>query len=154
MFDRRKLLKSNKLTIAIILLAVVLTLIPIAYSKLFSKTDSDSKIETALYILNTDYYEKEVKLDDENFLEFALRYNYKNQVSLHISKFYQAKGKEYASTNGMGKSRILEEVPVKRKSINNLIKFTKDLNDEKLLEINKNTKMATGYGLIESSENF
>ena len=64
MFDRRKLLKSNKLTIAIILLAVVLTLIPIAYSKLFSKTDSDSKIETALYILNTDYYEKEVKLDE------------------------------------------------------------------------------------------
>ena len=51
MFDRRKLLKSNKLTIAIILLAVVLTLIPIAYSKLFSKTDSDSKIETALYVL-------------------------------------------------------------------------------------------------------
>ena len=97
---------------------------------------------------------KEVKLDDENFLEFTLRYNYKNQVSLHISKFYQAKGKEYASTNGMGKSRILEEVPVKRKSINNLIKFTKDLNDEKLLEINKNTKMATGYGLIESSDNF
>ena len=69
MFDRRKLLKSNKLTIAIILLAVVLTLIPIAYSKLFSKTDSDSKIETALYILNTDYYEKEVKLESIKLIE-------------------------------------------------------------------------------------
>lgn len=77
MFDRRKLLKSNKLTIAIILLAVVLTLIPIAYSKLFSKTDSDSKIETALYILNTDYYEKEVKLDELVPSDTPYVYNFK-----------------------------------------------------------------------------
>ena len=64
MFDRRKLLRSNKLTIAIILLAVILTLIPIAYSKLFSKNDSDAKIETAFYILNADYYEKNIHLDN------------------------------------------------------------------------------------------
>lgn len=112
--------------------------------------------------LDIDYYiyhnEKtlirKVTIDDENFLEFALRYNYKNQVSLHISKFYQEKGKPYASTSGLGKSKVLEETQAKRKNVNNLIGFTNYLTDEKLLEINKNTKPSTGYGLIMQSEDF
>lgn len=97
---------------------------------------------------------KQIPLDEENYLEFALRYNYKNQISLHISKFYREKDKEYASTSGMGKSKILDEVSVKRKSVNGLIAFTDFLNDQKLLEINKNTKVSSGYGLILESENF
>lgn len=64
MFDKKKLLKSNKLTLAIIILAIILALIPIAYSKLHSVAESDSKVETALYILKADYYEKEIKLDE------------------------------------------------------------------------------------------
>lgn len=129
MFDRRKLLKSNKLTIAIILLAVVLTLIPIAYSKLFSKIDSDSKIETALYILNTDYYEKEVKLDElvpsdtpyvydfkvanndgKNRLETKLEYTLKivTTTNLPLSyKLYMNENYNYnASTNIITKDTI------------------------------------------------
>ncbi len=112
--------------------------------------------------LDVDYYLfhnektliKQIKLDEEHYLEFALRYNYKNQVSLHISKFYQEKGKDYSSTSGMGKSKILDEMPYKRKTVNNLIEYTKSLNNEKLLEINKNTRVSTGYGLIMPSENF
>lgn len=77
MFDKVKLLKINKLTIVIIILAIVLALLPVAYSKLFSKTDSDSKIETALYILNTDYYEKEVKLDELVPSDTPYVYNFK-----------------------------------------------------------------------------
>ena len=64
MFDKKKLLKSNKLTLAIIILAIILALIPIAYSRLHSVAESDSKVETALYILKADYYEKEIKLDE------------------------------------------------------------------------------------------
>lgn len=79
MFDRRKLLRSNKLTIAIILLAVILTLIPIAYSKLFSENDSDAKIETAFYILNADYYEKNIHLD--NIVPSEIPYVYTFKVS-------------------------------------------------------------------------
>lgn len=79
MFDRRKLLRSNKLTIAIILLAVILTLIPIAYSKLFSENDSDAKIETAFYILNADYYEKNIHLD--NIVPSETPYVYTFKVS-------------------------------------------------------------------------
>lgn len=46
---------------------------------------------------------KHIELDAENYLEFALRYNYKNQISLHISKFYHKPNEEYASTNSIGK---------------------------------------------------
>lgn len=64
MFDRRKILKINKLTIVIIILAIILTLVPITYSKLFSNSEGSADIETALYLLNTDYYEKEISLGD------------------------------------------------------------------------------------------
>ena len=97
---------------------------------------------------------KQIQLDDENYLEFAIRYNYKNQVSLHISKFYHKIGETFSSTNGMGKSKVLAETPVVRKNIKNLVIFTKNLNDEKLLDINKNTKVSSGYGLIMESEEF
>lgn len=55
---------------------------------------------------------------------------------------------------GMGKSKILDKTPVKRKDINKLILLTKELTDEKLLEINKNTPLATGYGMVLQSEDF
>lgn len=64
MFDKKKLFKINKLTILIISLAVILTFIPLTYSKLFSKIDSNAKVETAFYILNADYYEKTIHLDN------------------------------------------------------------------------------------------
>lgn len=112
--------------------------------------------------LDVDYYLfhnektllKIIKLDDEHFLEFSLRYNYKNQISLHISKFYKEKGKSYASTSGLGKSKVLDEIPYKRKNVSNLIEVTNSLDDEKLLEINKNTKPSSGYGMIMESEDF
>lgn len=54
----------------------------------------------------------------------------------------------------MGKSKILDETPVKRKDVNKLILLTKELTDEKLLEINKNTQVARGYGMIPQSKDF
>ena len=97
---------------------------------------------------------KKINLDNENYLEFTIRYNYQNQVSLHISKFYHKENEDFASTNGMGKSTILDKTQVKRKNINNLIAFTKILTDNELLEINKNTKVSKSDGLILQSEEF
>ena len=54
----------------------------------------------------------------------------------------------------MGKSKILDTIPVKRKSINKLIDFTKTLTDKELMEINKNTKVSKSNGLILQSEEF
>lgn len=97
---------------------------------------------------------KRIRLDERHFLEYSLKYNYNNQISLHISKFYHEPNDEMASTSGMGKNKILDETPVKRKDVNKLILLTKELTDEKLLEINKNTPLATGYGLVMQSEDF
>lgn len=120
-----------------------------------SKCKNGWKLDVDYYLFhNEKTLIKRIKLDDEHYLEFALRYNYKNQISLHISKFYQEKGKSYASTSGMGKSKILDEMPYKRKAVNNLIGSTKSLNDEKLLEINENAQVSNSYELIMQSENF
>ena len=97
---------------------------------------------------------KQIKLDSQNYLEFSLRYNYKNQVSLHISKFYRKENEIFASTSGLGKSRILDTVSVKRKNVNRLIKFTRNLTDNKLLKINNNTKVSKSNGLFLQSEEF
>lgn len=97
---------------------------------------------------------KHIQLDNEHYLEFKLMYNSLNQVKLHISKYYHKQGEPYASTNGMGKSKLLTETKVKRKSVNTLIEFTKTLNNEQLMNINLNTKVSSGYGLIIESEDF
>lgn len=120
-----------------------------------NKCKNNWKLDISYYIFHKEKtLIKRIKLDEQNYLEFALRYNRKNQVSLHISKFYQEKGDNYASTSGMGKIEILDITQFKRKNINNLISFTNDLDDEKLLEINEKAKTANGYGLIMKSEDF
>lgn len=97
---------------------------------------------------------KRIRLDERNFLEYRLSYNSRNQICLHISKFTHEPQDEMASTSGMGKNKILVETPAKRKDVNKLILLTKDLTNERLLDINKNTPVATGYGLILQSEEF
>ena len=97
---------------------------------------------------------KQISLDNQNYLEFTLRFNHKNQVSLHISKFYHKENENYASTSGLGKSKILDIAVVKRKNVNKLIEFTKMLTDDKLIEINKNTEVSKSNGLILQSEEF
>lgn len=82
---------------------------------------------------------KIIELDKEHYLEFTLNFNYKNQISLRISKFYHKAGDNFASSNGLGKSRILDETPAPRKSINKLIEITKTLNDDELMKINNET---------------
>lgn len=73
---------------------------------------------------------KQIQIDEENYLEFALRYNYNKKISLHISKFYHKKNENYASTSGLGKSKVLDEIHAKTRNVNKLIELTKILNDE------------------------
>ena len=97
---------------------------------------------------------KQIQIDEENYLEFALRYNYNKKISLHISKFYHKKNENYASTSGLGKSKVLDETPAKTKNVNKLIELTKILNDEELLKINENTQVIKSGGLFIASEEF
>lgn len=97
---------------------------------------------------------KNIELDEENYLEFALGFNYDNQITLHISKYHHKKDEAFATSRGLGKSKMIDETKYKRKNINRLIEYTPHLGNEKLLEINKNTPISKGYGVIVASEEF
>ncbi len=84
---------------------------------------------------------KRIIVDDESYLQFQLGYNYKNQIQLRISKYYTQKHIGTATSEGMGKSKVLEKTMYRRKSINNLIIKTQTLTDEELLKINAETKV-------------
>ena len=95
---------------------------------------------------------KQIKLNDENYLEFTLRYNYKNQISLHISKFHHKKGDYFASSEGLGKSTILNGTQATRKNINNLIEFTNRLTDDECMRINAETQVTKSCIFVASEE--
>lgn len=94
---------------------------------------------------------KRIKIDDESYLEFKLNYNSKNQIYLHISKFYTQKHIGTATTEGMGKSKVLEEISYKRKGINNLIIKTPSLTDDELLKINAKAKVINNGAFIPNA---
>ena len=108
MFDVKKILKVNKITLGIILLLILLLLMPFAYSKLFSSNESETKLETAFFLLKTDYYSKEIKLeelepsdtphiykfkvannDGKNRLETKMEYNLKIVTTTNLPLSYK-----------------------------------------------------------------
>ena len=64
MIDIKKFLKYNRLTIAIIILAILLFIEPITYSRFQSTRTPNTEIETAFYIIDSNYETKSVHLDD------------------------------------------------------------------------------------------
>lgn len=97
---------------------------------------------------------KYIELDEENYLEFTISYNYQNQANLHISKFHHKKNDNFASSSGLGKMAIINATPTKRKDINKLISYTHILTEDKLKEINDNTPVSSGNGIFVPSEEF
>lgn len=83
---------------------------------------------------------KRVRLDEQNFLEFILSYNNDNQIAIRISKYFHKSNETMAVSTKFGKWIILDETSAKRRSINNLIIITEKLTNEKLLELDKNSK--------------
>lgn len=124
--------------------------------KINNSCSNDWRLDTQYYLLHGEKrLVKHIELDkDGDYLEFALYYNYENQITLHISKYNHEKGTNYASTQGMGKKKTLEETRFKRKTTNNLIYYTQKLDNDILMEINKATPVASGYGMIVESEEF
>ena len=78
---------------------------------------------------------KYIELDEENYLKFILCYNSQYQIILDISKFYHKKDEYFAYTEGSGKRTILERILAKRKNLNKLIEYTKQLDNKTLLDI-------------------
>ncbi len=76
MIDKKKFLMFNRLTILVIILAILTLLIPITYSVFKTDTSSDFKLDTAFYILKSDYYSKQIKLDDISPSDTAFVYDF------------------------------------------------------------------------------
>lgn len=93
---------------------------------------------------------KIIELDTEHYLEFRIDYNYNNQITLFINKFYHKANDDFATSNGLGKKKILEESPAPRKSINKLIEFTKTLTDDELMKINNETDVIRNIMFVPS----
>lgn len=79
MFDKKKLIRINQITIGIIILFLLMLTVPFAYSKLFSQTESDTQIETAFFILKEDYYEANINLG--NLIPRDEPYTYKFRIA-------------------------------------------------------------------------
>ena len=117
------------------------------------KCTNDWRLDVEYYLFhNEKTLIKHIKLDNEHYLEFALRYNYKNQISLHISKFHHKEGDYFASSQGLGKSKILDETQVTRKNVNNLIEFTNKLTDDECMRINAETQVTKSCMFLASEE--
>ena len=108
--------------------------------KINSKCKNSWELDIQYFIFhNEKTLKKIIKLDEEHYLEFKIDYNYKNQIVLFINKFYHKLGEDYATSNGLGKKKMLEETPESRKNINKLIEYTEKLTDEILMKINNET---------------
>ncbi len=118
-----------------------------------NKCNNDWRLDVEYYLFhNEKTLIKQIKLDEEHYLEFALRYNYKNQISLHISKFEHKEGEYFSTSQGLGKSMVLDETQAKRKNLNNLLEFTKILNDEECIKINAETPVTKSPIFVASEE--
>lgn len=121
--------------------------------KINNKCMNDWKLDVEYYIYHKEKtLVKQIKIDDENYLQCELIYNNKNQIVLYIRKFFQEKNSCFAVSTGLGKRKILDDTKAKRKNVNNLIEYTKQLNNVKLLEINKNTQVTKNSLFVESEE--
>ena len=108
--------------------------------KINSKCKNSWELDIQYFIFhNEKTLKKIIELDAEHYLEFKIDYNYQNQIVLFINKFYHKLGEDYATSNGLGKKKMLEQTPESRKNINKLIEYTEKLTDEILMKINNET---------------
>lgn len=94
MFDLEKIIKINKFTLIIVLFVFLLMVMPYTYSKLFSESSSDSKIETAFFLLETNYYQTDIKI--ENLIPSDDPYIYKFSISNNDGKDRLETNMEYS----------------------------------------------------------
>lgn len=120
--------------------------------KVNSKCQNNWRLDVEYFLFHSEKkLYKRIDLDDENFLQFDLMYNYRNEKTLHISKYYHKKDDYFASSSGLGKFVKLSDSQA-RKSINELIKMTEEFTDERLLQINSENEVYKNPIFVASEE--
>ena len=121
--------------------------------KINKKCSNNWRLDTEYYLFhNEKTLIKHIQLDEEHYIEFKLNYNWRNQITLSFNKFYHKEGDYFATSNGLGKSRILDNTEAPRKNINNLIEYTSKLSDEELMKINAETDVIKSPIFVASEE--
>lgn len=120
--------------------------------KINNNCKNEWKLDVEYYLFHSEkQLYKRINLDEENYLQFDLLYNWKNEKTLHISKYHHKDNDYFAVSNGLGKFIKLSDAE-KRKSVNELIKMTVELTDEKLLQINSENEVFKSPLLVASEE--
>lgn len=120
--------------------------------KINNKCSNDWRLDVEYFLFHSEKkLYKRINLDDETFLQFDLMYNYKNEKTLHISKYHHKKDDYFATSSGLGKFVKLSDSQ-SRKSINDLIKMTSEFTDERLLQINSENEVYKSPLLVASEE--
>lgn len=121
--------------------------------KINAKCENNWKLDIQYLVFhNEKQLYKIIELDQKHYLQFELSYDWNNQIILRISKYYHREGDSFASSNGLGKKKILTESQ-NRKNINNLIEYTYKFTDEELMKINSETEVIKS-SIVMASENF
>lgn len=122
--------------------------------KINNSCSNDWKLDIEYYLYHSEkQLVKHIDLDNEHYLKFSLHYNSRNQIVLHISKYEHKPNDYFASSSGMGKCTVLDPIQVKRKIFNNLVDYTKQLNNSCLMQINEDTPVIKD-GIFQPSEDF
>ena len=93
MFDIKKFIKLNRITLLIGILFLLLLLVPITYSRFESKKNTKTGIDTAFYVVDTAIEEKSLQLgsivpsDEEYIYNFTIA-NYKGTKRAEVNIEY------------------------------------------------------------------
>lgn len=121
--------------------------------KINGKCKNNWRLDVQYYIFHSEKtLIKHIQLDEEHYIEFKLLYNWKNQITLSFNKFHHKEGDYFATSNGLGKNRILDTTEFSRKNINNLIELTEKLTDDELMLINSQTEVTKSPIFVASEE--
>ena len=120
--------------------------------KINGKCSNDWKLDIEYFLFhNEKQLYKRIELDTENYLQFDLGYNGRNEKSLHIAKYHHEADDYFAVSEGLGKFVKLSQSE-NRKSINSLIELTEQLTDERLMQINNETEVYKSPVFVASQE--
>ena len=121
--------------------------------KINNKCSNDWSLDTEYYLFHDEKtLKKNLPIDNEHYIQFKLNYNWRNQITLSFNKFYHKQGDYFATSNGLGKNRILDTTEFSRKNINNLIELTEKLTDDELMLINSQTEVIKSPIIVASEE--